>query len=178
MTNKKDHSSPGRSALAHHPTVTNLVIDLDGIREKTAGPLPLLAAPEDTAETDEPTQVLTLSERLGRTSVPPVDGLSVAPLPANVRATIEVLAGPATGSNFPLSMVATIMGRTAAIRIDDPKLSRQHAVFFYQNGDFHVRDAGSANGIYLNGARITDYRLCDGDKLLLGDTTVLFRVSR
>ncbi len=51
-------------------------------------------------------------------------------------------------------------------------ISRQHAVFTYEQGDLFVRDLKSTNGTRINGYRIEankPYRLHNGDELELGD---------
>jgi len=40
------------------------------------------------------------------------------------------------------------------------------------------RDLGSSNGTLLNGSRVTEYVLRDGDKLMLGETTFVFRIEQ
>jgi hypothetical protein len=51
-------------------------------------------------------------------------------------------------------------------------MSGRHAEISKINGEIKVRDLGSANGIYLNGERIAEGELFDGDVLRLGQTSV------
>jgi pSer/pThr/pTyr-binding forkhead associated (FHA) protein len=57
---------------------------------------------------------------------------------------------------------------TNDICIKEQHVSRQHAVINYRDGVFLITDLGSANGVYVNGTRITDpYPLVAGDEIRL-----------
>ncbi len=65
----------------------------------------------------------------------------------------------------------TRVGRSAMadIRLDDPTVSRRHALIVRQpDGGLRVLDDRSLNGIYVNGERVDWARLGDGDELTLG----------
>jgi pSer/pThr/pTyr-binding forkhead associated (FHA) protein len=73
---------------------------------------------------------------------------------------------------FVLSEGATVsIGRqeSSDIFISEQHVSRQHAVISYQDGVFVLRDLGSANGVFLNDARVTEPM-----PLLAGDTIRLY----
>src|SRR5258706_14800150 len=57
----------------------------------------------------------------------------------------------------------------AAIRIDGPGVSRQHAELYRQGPLYVVRDLGSTNGTWLNGRRIEHAPVTPGHVLRLGD---------
>ncbi|HEY3119054.1 MAG TPA: FHA domain-containing protein [Vicinamibacteria bacterium] len=54
--------------------------------------------------------------------------------------------------------------------LDDPKCSRRHAVFEAGPRGVLIRDNGSANGVYVNGKRVQQAGLSEGDVVRLGDT--------
>jgi adenylate cyclase len=60
---------------------------------------------------------------------------------------------------------------------DDEAMSRRHAlVQQFQPNKFYLVDLGSTNGSLLNGRRIsTSVELHDGDTILCGETTLVFR---
>ncbi|MBI2214070.1 MAG: SpoIIE family protein phosphatase [Acidobacteria bacterium] len=65
------------------------------------------------------------------------------------------------------------MGRSAdcTLPIRDRFLSRHHAEFLWTDGCWHIHDLGSANGTFLNGARLEVIeRLREGDVVMLGDS--------
>ncbi len=61
-------------------------------------------------------------------------------------------------------------------QVEDPRASRNHAEISHQgNGRYRLSDAGSANGTWLNGRRLTAPRdLADGDEIVIGSTQLLF----
>jgi pSer/pThr/pTyr-binding forkhead associated (FHA) protein len=77
-------------------------------------------------------------------------------------------------------MVWTIgRNRSAALPLQDRKLSRRHAVILYVvNEGFYFVDLNSMNGSYINGARVQQrQRLQDGDCLCVGSTRFFFFTS-
>jgi len=53
-------------------------------------------------------------------------------------------------------------------------VSKRHAVFREEDGEWIVEDAGSSNGIALNGEEVTRGVLSDGDKVGVGPYTLTF----
>lgn len=65
-----------------------------------------------------------------------------------------------------------LIGRASLcdIVLGDRTVSRQHATVWQEYGAVYVRDMGSANGTYVNGAKAEGMvRLNAGDKLQLGN---------
>jgi pSer/pThr/pTyr-binding forkhead associated (FHA) protein len=73
-------------------------------------------------------------------------------------------------SVMPLTREWTKIGRslTADIRLDDPTVSRRHALICRQDDGIRVLDDRSLNGIFLNGDRTEWGPLHDGDELMVG----------
>lgn len=67
--------------------------------------------------------------------------------------------------------------KKSSIRLDDPGVSRQHALIReVGHNEFYLLDAGSHNGCYINDCRITTpTQLKDGDVLGLGTAVLTFR---
>jgi diguanylate cyclase (GGDEF)-like protein len=104
----------------------------------------------------------------------------ISPTPASGdvkrdRAYLVVLAGSSVGEMFKLEHERTIIGRggKAHIRILDEGISREHAQIVIEGGRVHLQDLGSTNGTYCNGLRVDRKELADGDKILVGSTTIL-----
>jgi two-component system cell cycle response regulator len=94
---------------------------------------------------------------------------------AQRKATLTVLTGTATGQQFKVSHDLMI-GRapTAAVRVDDDGVSRNHARIRYDNGTAWAEDLKSRNGTFVNGARLSGaIQLADGDKIQVGRGTIL-----
>jgi pSer/pThr/pTyr-binding forkhead associated (FHA) protein len=72
---------------------------------------------------------------------------------------------------FPIDSGWTRIGRsvTADIRLDDPSVSRRHALIVSEQPEsLRVLDDRSLNGVYLNGDVVEWARLTDGDELTIG----------
>lgn len=112
---------------------------------------------------------------------PPVNQAPVvAPAPSTW--SKPVIATPARlvirGTAYPLTRATTVLGRGSDvdIRIDDPGVSRRH-VEVTTAPDFMVRDLGSTNGTLVNGRRVSEASLSDGDVLQIGSTELTFHTG-
>ncbi len=90
------------------------------------------------------------------------------------RAYLIVIAGTQVGEMIPLKQ-ATVLGRglEADVRLVEEKMSRRHCRLFMEGDSTYIEDLNSTNGTYVNGGRIDRHRLIDGDKIQVGDTTIL-----
>lgn len=62
------------------------------------------------------------------------------------------------------------------VLLQDAFVSDEHAEFMLTNGAWHVRDLGSTNGTYLNGAKVTQLTPVNaGDGVRVGKTTIEVR---
>lgn len=79
-------------------------------------------------------------------------------------------------SSYALPPKGLTMGRseTRDIVIPDPAASRHHCSVFFQDGHYVLRDMGSANGVYVNGYRVKEAVLNDGDRMQVGNTELRF----
>ncbi len=66
--------------------------------------------------------------------------------------------------------------RGADILLDDAKISRTHALFFLDEDGPSVVDMFSTNGTYVNGLKIDDADLHDGDYVNVGHTRFVVQV--
>ncbi|MBK8011571.1 MAG: GGDEF domain-containing protein [Deltaproteobacteria bacterium] len=86
-----------------------------------------------------------------------------------------VLVGSRCGQMFKVDGTVTVgRGRDAGIQVTDDGVSRHH-VRLTDTGDGSVKleDLGSRNGTFVNAKRVTAALLRDGDKIHLGQTTIL-----
>ena len=95
-----------------------------------------------------------------------------------VRHRVVVLASPAldVGTAIELHDVARIgRGVENTIRLDaDTTVSNRHATLTSRADGLWVEDAGSTNGTFVNGARVTSARLLQaGDVVRIGHTDLL-----
>jgi pSer/pThr/pTyr-binding forkhead associated (FHA) protein len=61
--------------------------------------------------------------------------------------------------------------------IDNPAVSFHHARVICYDGVYYVEDLGSLNGTFLNGARVTQAPLTQGDVITVGKHTVRFSLD-
>lgn len=106
----------------------------------------------------------------GESSVSGVEGLPVG------SALLVVKRGPNAGSRFLLDQPTTSAGRhpDSDIFLDDVTVSRRHAEFRLDTGDFQVVDVGSLNGTYVNREPVDSATLANGDEVQIGKFRLVF----
>lgn len=78
--------------------------------------------------------------------------------------------GPRAGLTWVLEAGTTAIGRgpDQDIFLDDVTVSRSHAEVTIDKGAAWIKDAGSTNGIYVNGERLDESGLQPGDEVIIG----------
>jgi two-component system, NtrC family, response regulator HydG len=86
------------------------------------------------------------------------------------------LTGPLKGQTFGLSETDFSIGRDPAnsLCIDDALISRQHARIRQEPTGFSIADLNSRNGTFVNSVPVTARTLESGDRILIGDSLLLF----
>lgn len=109
---------------------------------------------------------------------PVKDPLPVETAPL-VYGVLHVEAGPAAGRKINLSAVSISMGRREGCDIvfNDTSVSRRHALLELHRGRYTLTDAGSTNGTWVNGVKVTSKVLEPGDVVTLGTTVCTFKVE-
>jgi diguanylate cyclase (GGDEF)-like protein len=76
---------------------------------------------------------------------------------------------------FKISRERTVIGRgpKSDIRIGDEGVSREHACVVIDGDKVVLEDLQSTNGTFCNGVRVARRELSDGDKIMVGSTTIL-----
>ena len=98
-----------------------------------------------------------------------------APTGEGQNAYLVVMAGSNVGEMYKLDKDQLVIGRgdKADLRLLDDGISRDHARVVKDGAAMMLEDMGSTNGTYCNGVRVTRQALSEGDKILLGSTTIL-----
>ena len=65
----------------------------------------------------------------------------------------------------------------STIVLADPNVSRSHAEIRPRASGYVVVDLGSTNGTKVNGARVSEQELVDGDEITFGNTRMRFEAS-
>jgi pSer/pThr/pTyr-binding forkhead associated (FHA) protein len=90
---------------------------------------------------------------------------------------LRVVAGPLQGQQVDLAAPRVLVGRSPACDavLDDPTVSRQHALLLRAGGEVTVRDLGSTGGTTVNGEPVLDHRvLRHGDLLGFAGVSLAF----
>lgn len=118
-------------------------------------------------------------EESSKTAVAPFSkrGLPEAGDPS---ATLVVIRGESLGRRFSLDRSTNVIGRLPEVDIwiGDRSLSRRHCEIHRieraRRHSYLLRDLRSTNGSYVNGRRVVECYLQDGDKLSVGDVVLKF----
>ena len=91
------------------------------------------------------------------------------------RAYLVVLAGASVGEMYKVEGDKVIIGRgqKAHIRLFDDGISREHAQIVIEGNQIILQDLGSTNGTFCNGLKVDRRELVDGDKIMVGSSTIL-----
>jgi hypothetical protein len=111
-------------------------------------------------------------------AVPPIPGSEVDPASAGAGGGAALISESDGGRSVNYQLTAlTYIGRAEdnQIRILDPGISRRHVLITATAQGYTLRDLKSQNGTYLNGERIDETPLTDGDRITLGEVTLIFR---
>ncbi|HKO99594.1 MAG TPA: protein kinase [Pyrinomonadaceae bacterium] len=94
---------------------------------------------------------------------------------------LRVLAGPYQGRVFSFTQADTfLIGRTADSHLylpEDRFFSRHHCLLEITPPHCRLRDLGSTNGTYVNGQRVAEADLKNGDRIQGGETVLLVEVG-
>lgn len=90
---------------------------------------------------------------------------------------LVVSEGKEPGRNYEVRKDRITIGRSreSDVFLEDLAVSRTHtSINRQQNGHYLLRDENSANGTLVNGQRVSDHMLEDGDKIQVGQTLLVF----
>jgi diguanylate cyclase (GGDEF)-like protein len=90
-------------------------------------------------------------------------------------AYLVVLSGSNVGEMYRIEKDQVVVGRgdKVDLRLVDDGISREHARLTKDDGRIVLEDLGSTNGTFCNGVRVQRHPLTEGDKILIGSTTIL-----
>jgi len=89
------------------------------------------------------------------------------------------LRSAAAPNSYPVRVDQThfTIGRAATndLILQDPKVSRQHAVLRYAGNGWQIEDANSTGGVFVNQRRVDRAALQNGDQIRIGASVFIFR---
>jgi EAL domain-containing protein (putative c-di-GMP-specific phosphodiesterase class I) len=79
-------------------------------------------------------------------------------------------------AQIPVEKYPFTIGRNESVdlRIDSSRVSREHAQIIREAGAYIVKDLQSTNGTFVNGNRVQESPLCDGDMLMVANEEFTF----
>jgi len=91
-------------------------------------------------------------------------------------ANLVITVGHNAGSYYPLGNRTLTVGRDPArdIQLVDERAGRKHFQIRKDGDDYAVIDLRSKNGLYVNGLKVGEATLTDGDEIQAGDTVLTF----
>ncbi len=96
-----------------------------------------------------------------------------------VMPSLIVTSGVLAGQVFSFSDMAVIgRGQFSEVRLNDPTVSRRHALIRREGNAYELRDQESANGTFYRGEKMSQPTpIEDGDELQFGEIKAVFRVA-
>jgi pSer/pThr/pTyr-binding forkhead associated (FHA) protein len=92
---------------------------------------------------------------------------------------VVVTSGPETGKRIELGHEVAIGRQGTDLVVEDPEVSRRHAVLRRSDGSVVVEDLDSTNGTFVNGERIrSPIAVAPGDQIRVGRTTLEIEPDR
>jgi predicted component of type VI protein secretion system len=83
------------------------------------------------------------------------------------------------GQRFEIAAEVVLGREDAAVTIDDPEISRRHALVRPSGNGLEIEDAGSRNGTFVNGEAVREATpLASGDEITLGTTVLTVELAR
>ncbi|MBF0298784.1 MAG: FHA domain-containing protein [Oligoflexia bacterium] len=88
------------------------------------------------------------------------------------------LSGTKKGESFFLQADRIVIGRgnDTDIQVIDGKSSREHADLVKNDNSYIISDLGSQNGVVVNDLKVTQQKLRDGDKIVIGQTVFKYNI--
>ena len=92
-------------------------------------------------------------------------------------AELIVLNGPSAGKTFSLEAEDLRIGKAPGNHfvLNDPAVDWKHCAIQFEQDGHVLADFGSANGVFVNGARVSRQRLADNDQISVGETILVYR---
>ena len=79
----------------------------------------------------------------------------------------------------PITESGAGIGRDAgnAVQLSLPEVSKRHAALQHTPKGWSVLDLDSRNGLFVNGRKVREAMLQDGDRMMIGPYTLVFQIA-
>lgn len=181
-----DDESFERRRKAAGEIVADCEKELDDVERVSARFAEAMPGARGDASTSEPTTIKGMKSPVPAGAVEtgsvPAGSVPAGPVPAEVTTlsvpSAQLVPDPAkNGLRRHVLSGLTLIGRTVdnQIPIDSPDVSRRHARIALTHEGFVLTDLNSGNGTYVNGARVSECALRNGDRVQFGKSTFVFQ---
>lgn len=156
-------------------------------RQAAAAPMPgmpdLMAAPlpplQPLSGASQPAGMAALRQTAPEPAAMPGAAPAPMPVPAAGRPAPVAcqLTDKASGKTWRIACDSTVIGRDEAhadLVLGDSNVSRRHAELTRNATGWHIADLGSTNGTRVNGMRVSEQDLANGDTITMGLVTLMF----
>ena len=102
----------------------------------------------------------------------PSSGATIVTAATGHSLSLVAQSGPDAGRSFPLASAQNVIGRdpSAQVVLNDPNVSRRHAMIRVDADRATIADLGSMSGTAVNGDSIRGVRIAMGDKIAIGQS--------
>ncbi|NJN16761.1 MAG: DUF3662 domain-containing protein [Oscillochloris sp.] len=140
---------------------------------------PQVRLAEDTAVPKRGIQVVAEMANSQAETTRVMSGTMVQAAPARRSHALLLLQSAQGPQPIPVESTLVSIGRGLSndIIVEDSRVSRHHVQLRYKARRFWITDLGSTNGTFVNGERINETALRDGDLISLGGLELTFRDS-
>jgi len=92
---------------------------------------------------------------------------------------LHILSGVLEGKVYDLIEERITMGRALdnMIRLEDGTVSHHHAMLLLEGSEYKLRDLNSTNGTRVNGMRVVEAKVHNGDQVRLGSVEMRFEAD-
>ena len=104
--------------------------------------------------------------------------------PADTTAPTAYLISPQNNNCTPITKTPFIVGKLqweTDLFLPQKNVSRRHASFHYENGEYYVSDLSSTNGTFLNGKKLESlnkYKISQGDIICFAREEFIFKHNK
>jgi hypothetical protein len=168
----RQRSRTGRSSGLTFEQTAEVTPDSRTRHDDREGPMNVMLASRGTHPTSAPTEhfdsLACISSRDQHRAVAPG-----SPRPGHYLQ----LEGPGGALLIPLDGGVAHVGRgiTAGLHLDDASISRRHAIIVPHDSGHRILDDRSLNGTFVNGRRVEQQDLQDGDVITIGRLELVYR---
>ena len=149
---------------------------MPGMPDPMAAPLPPL---QPLPGANQPEGMATPRQTAPEPAAMPGDAPAPMPVPAAGRPAPVAcqLTDKASGKTWRIACDSTVIGRDEAhadLVLGDSNVSRRHAELTRNATGWRIADLGSTNGTRVNGMRVSEQDLANGDTITMGLVTLMF----